>query len=105
MRIVRVVCWLALVAGVVFVGLNGAGAQGTPQEEQACTPDAMRLCSDAIPDVPKVTACMKAKYSQLSEPCRLAMRGGGGGGHTTREATHYRHRRTPRCDPFTHLCS
>jgi hypothetical protein len=104
MRIVRVVCWLALVAGAVFAGLNGAGAQGTAQEQQACTPDAMRLCADAIPDVTKVTACMKAKYSQLSEPCRVAMRGGGA--HTTRQATHYyRHTRAPRCDPYTHLCS
>ena len=40
---------------------------------QACTPDALRLCSDYIPDVGKITACMRAKSAQLSEPCRAAM--------------------------------
>jgi hypothetical protein len=44
---------------------------------QACTPDAMRLCSDYIPDVGKITACMRAKSAQLSEPCRAAMNGEG----------------------------
>jgi hypothetical protein len=114
MRIVRVVCWLALLAGMVVFSLNGANltsamAQGSPQEQQACAPDAIRLCADAIPDVPKVTACMKAKYSQLSEPCRVAMRGGSATGtrRVAREATHHygRSSRTPHCDPFTHLCS
>ena len=118
MPIVRVVCWLALLAGIVVFNLNGAAltsamAQGSQQEQQACTPDAIRLCGDAIPDVPKVTACMKAKYSQLSEPCRVAMRGGAapatgtGSRHVAREATHHygRVHRGPHCDPFTHLCS
>jgi hypothetical protein len=110
MRIVRVACWLALLGGVVLFSLNGARAQGSPEAQQACTPDAMRLCSDAIPDVPKVTACMKAKYSQLSEACRLAMRGGSATGtakHVTHEVTHHHRRaaRASRCDPFTHLCS
>jgi hypothetical protein len=119
MRIVRIVCWLTLLAGIVVFSLDGANltgamAQGSPQEQQACTPDALRLCGDAIPDVPKVTACMKAKYSQLSEPCRVAMRGGGptrasagtSNRHVAREATHHYGRvRGPHCDPFTHVCS
>ena len=29
---------------------SGAAAQGTPEARQACTPDAMRLCSDFISD-------------------------------------------------------
>jgi len=100
MRIVRVVCWLAMLAGAVVFSLNGADAQGSAEAQQACTPDAMRLCSDAIPDVAKVTACMNAKYSQLSKPCQVAMRGGGGTRHVT---PHYR-RAQPHCDPFSHLC-
>ncbi len=119
MRIVRVVCWLALLAGIVVFSLDGANltsamAQGSPQEQQACTPDAIRLCGDAIPDVPKVTACMKAKYSQLSEPCRVAMRGGAapaparapaaGTSRARRRITTGEYR-GPHCDPFTHLCS
>jgi hypothetical protein len=75
MRFFRSVCVLAILAGACAYGA-GANAQGTDAERQACTPDAMRLCGDAIPDVVKVTACMKVKYSQLSEPCRAAMRAG-----------------------------
>jgi hypothetical protein len=58
---------------------GSGGAQSTPVPQvsdaarQACTPDAMRLCSNYIPDVGRITACMKAKSSQLSAPCRAAM--------------------------------
>jgi hypothetical protein len=75
MRVVRSFCWLALLAGAIVCHLDGAIAQGTADQQQACTPDAMRLCADVIPDVAKVTACMHAKSSQLSEACRIAMRG------------------------------
>jgi hypothetical protein len=46
----------------------------TPEQEQACTSDAFRLCSSEIPDVDRVTACMAAKKSQLSPPCRAQFR-------------------------------
>jgi hypothetical protein len=46
----------------------------TPEQEQACTSDAFRLCSAEIPDVDRVTACMVAKKSQLSPPCRAQFR-------------------------------
>jgi hypothetical protein len=73
LRTMYVVCWLALPVALLSVGLSGAAAQGTPEARQACAPDAMRLCSDFIPNVPKITKCMIAKYSQLSRPCRVAM--------------------------------
>ena len=76
MRIVRFVCLLALLAGVSLCGLHRANAQASPEVQQACTPDAMRLCSAFIPDVAKITACMKAKHAQLSATCITAMRGG-----------------------------
>jgi hypothetical protein len=88
MRIVRFIGVMLLLAGGLFYHLDRAAAQGDDAARQACTPDAMRLCGDFIPDVAKVTACMKAKRAQLSEPCRLVMNGGGGGGHGGR---HYRH--------------
>jgi len=74
MRSVRLIGWLAPPVCLLLANLGGAAAQGTPEQRQACTPDAMRLCSDVIPDVPKITKCMKAKYKELSEACRLAMR-------------------------------
>lgn len=90
MRTVRFICCVMLI-GALFWRLDGANAQGNSEAQQACTPDAMRLCSDVIPDVAKVTACMHAKYSQLSQPCRVAMRGG------KKEARHRHYRRARHC--------
>jgi hypothetical protein len=46
----------------------------TPEQQQACTPDAFRLCGDAIPDVDRVTVCMIRNRSQLSPGCRVYFR-------------------------------
>lgn len=75
MRIVRLVCGLVLPASLLFGGINAASAQND-DVTQACTPDAMRLCSEFIPDRDKVKVCMLHKRSQLSEACRTAMAGG-----------------------------
>ena len=39
------------------------------QAEHLCYNDAQTLCSDAIPDEDKITACMKLKRAQLSPEC------------------------------------
>jgi hypothetical protein len=80
MRIVQLAGTLILLA-LFFAHIDGASAQGSEAARQACTPDAMRLCSDVIPDVARVTACMKAKSAQLSQACRVAMRGEPSHGH------------------------
>jgi hypothetical protein len=92
MPMFRIICVLVALTGVLVYRADTVLAQGSDAERQACTPDAMRLCGDAIPDVAKVTACMKAKSSQLSEPCRAAMGIGGKGG-----VHHYRHRHCRHC--------
>ena len=38
-----------------------------------CSSDALRLCSDFIPDVAKVVNCMRTNYQKLSEACRRAV--------------------------------
>jgi hypothetical protein len=94
MRTMLFACRLALpVCALLFCSLHQAGAQGTTpvDVQQACTPDAMRLCADTIPDVAKTTACMKAKRAQVSKECRVAMAGGGGGGGGGRRVHHYYH--------------
>lgn len=48
----------------------------TSEQEQACTGDAMRLCSAFIPDVDRITACMVRSKSQLSPGCRAHFRAG-----------------------------
>jgi len=65
---------LLLGASLSF-SIGSAAAQGyTPEQEQACTGDAFRLCSSEIPDIDRVTACMVAKRSRLSPPCRAQFR-------------------------------
>ena len=44
---------------------------GTPEQQQACQPDAMRLCSEFVPDVDRITACMVKNRIRLSAPCRV----------------------------------
>jgi hypothetical protein len=56
---------------------------------EACTHDAFRLCSDAIPDVAKTKACLARNHSSLSPACKAAF-GGGGTSHGHRR--HHRHR-------------
>ena len=64
-----------LLATVLGVSIGPAAGQSyTPQQEQACTGDAFRLCSSEIPDVGRVTACMVAKQAQLSPACRAQFR-------------------------------
>jgi hypothetical protein len=71
---------LLLLAGSAAVfGLLGAAAlapalaQVSPEVQQACTPDVMRLCNEFVPDVAKITACMNRKRAQVSATCSAAI--------------------------------
>jgi hypothetical protein len=50
----------------------------TDEQVQACTPDVMRLCADAIPDQRRITQCMIQKKKQVSATCMQVMRKGPG---------------------------
>ena len=77
---IRNVSSLWLTAGAAILGLAlavglapaPAAAQGTPQQQQACTPDVMRLCNQFVPDVAKITACMNRNRASISAACRAA---------------------------------
>jgi hypothetical protein len=43
----------------------------TPEQQQACSDDAFRLCGAEVPDVDRVTVCMNRNKSQLSPGCRV----------------------------------
>jgi hypothetical protein len=78
LRIMHRVCGPALGAAFLLIGMSAMGitdaaAQGSPEARQACTPDAMRLCSEFTSDVSQTTKCMMAKRGQLSAVCRMAM--------------------------------
>jgi hypothetical protein len=95
MRILQLVWALALFAATLVCCPDGAGAQGTDAERQACTPDAMRLCGNVVPDIARTTTCMKANFARLSPECRLAIRAGSRGGHGTYRHRNYRHHQYP----------
>jgi hypothetical protein len=66
---------LSVVAFLIFLAhqADNARAQVFEETRQACAPEAMRLCRDSIPDIPKITACMEAKYAEINLDCRIAM--------------------------------
>jgi hypothetical protein len=70
--ILAAVCGLALAVLVQ----PGAGFAYTPEEQQACSPDAMRLCGEFVPNVDAITACMIKKKAQLSPQCKVFFRQG-----------------------------
>lgn len=66
-----------ILTAVVFASAGSQSAFAyTPEQQQACTPDAMRLCGNFVPDVDQITACMIQKKSQLSPECRRFFRPG-----------------------------
>ena len=54
--------------------LPATGRAYSPEQEQACSGDAVRLCSPEIPDVDRITACMIRNKAQLSPGCRVFFR-------------------------------
>ena len=65
---------LTLVACLVAGPL--AFAQGTDEQTAACSGDAFTLCRGDIPDVAKITACMKVHKAELSSRCRAVFDAG-----------------------------
>ena len=61
---------LAIATVFAFALLTSASQAYTPEQEQMCTGDAMRLCGSEIPDVERVTACMIQKRASLSDGCK-----------------------------------
>jgi hypothetical protein len=57
-------------AGMALIAASSAHAAGTPEQRRACRKDAMKLCREFVPDVPKITACMEAHKAQLTPLCR-----------------------------------
>lgn len=77
-------------ATIAVLGLLAAAMPGhvrpaaAETAREACTHDAFRLCSDAMPDVARTKACLAKNRSSLSPSCKAAFSGGG---------AHARHRR------------
>jgi hypothetical protein len=73
MRAQRVVLSLmvTIAAGIAAAGsASSEEYRGTVDQQMACTPDVWRLCFDQIPDVNRITACLRQNTPQLSGACR-----------------------------------
>jgi hypothetical protein len=46
---------------------------GTPEEQAACSPDATKFCSDAIPDTFRVLACLQDHREKLRKACQKVL--------------------------------
>ena len=64
---------LVLMVAAPFPMAASTGFAYTLEAQQMCTGDAFRLCSDEIPNIPKITACMVRHRADLSPPCRAVM--------------------------------
>jgi hypothetical protein len=60
--------WVTALALLLYAETS-AIAQGTDQQREACTPDVFRLCGAYIPDVDRITACLRGNGPRLSRPC------------------------------------
>jgi hypothetical protein len=45
----------------------------TPEEQTACSPDATKFCSDAIPDTFRVLACLQDHREKLRKACQKVL--------------------------------
>ncbi|MGY8685573.1 hypothetical protein Q2941_48860 [Bradyrhizobium sp. UFLA05-153] len=67
---------LVLAGAVTALTWPHASAAYSPEQQQACAPDALRLCYAFIPDVDRIKVCMIRNKSQLSPACRAFFRSG-----------------------------
>lgn len=54
--------------------LASAAQAYTPEQQQACTGDAFRLCGSEIPNIDRITVCMIRHKARLSPGCRVYFR-------------------------------
>jgi hypothetical protein len=70
----RIVLNLSLgLATIAIAAASPASSEeyrGTWEQQMACTPDVMRLCSDQIPDVTRIVACLRQNTPSLGNSCR-----------------------------------
>jgi hypothetical protein len=65
---------LAFTIAMSAIGLSTSpGHAFSSEAREMCTGDAMRLCSDEIPNISRIAACMHRKKAQLSPGCRAVM--------------------------------
>ena len=61
---------LVIAASLMSFTAESFAESATAEQRAACTPDAFRLCSSEIPNIPGITACMKKNFEKLSPACK-----------------------------------
>jgi hypothetical protein len=80
----RTLSGIGILASLVVLGMTMSSdpvwaqrkqpAEGTLQQRKDCADDARMVCGRFIPDVARITQCMKANKRQLSPQCRRHFR-------------------------------
>jgi hypothetical protein len=52
---------------------NGQPGQDMQAEQQACEADVYALCGEFIPDVDRITVCLRSHWKDVSHSCRAVM--------------------------------
>ena len=74
--LVAVVCGLTIGLGILLPGAavaqddNKYNNISTPAQRAACRPDVFRFCAGEIPNVARITACMRRNKANLSDACK-----------------------------------
>jgi|SRR4051812_40788967 hypothetical protein len=63
---------LAIALSALLV--SGPARAYTPEQQQACSGDAFRVCGSEIPNIERITACMIRNKAALSPGCRAFFR-------------------------------
>lgn len=68
-KLVLATITLAALSGVSSAPTVAQGHMGTPQEQNACSRDASRLCRKDLGNDNAVQSCLQANRSKLSRAC------------------------------------
>lgn len=64
---------VAMVIALALVPMAASAQSGSEADQEACTPDVLKLCGDFIPNEAPIVACLRAKRLQLSPACGAVM--------------------------------
>jgi hypothetical protein len=55
---------------LALIASSTAGRAFTAEQQRLCTGDAFRLCGSEIPNLERITLCMRQRIAELSQGCR-----------------------------------
>jgi hypothetical protein len=69
------IVFAALAAASVPPVLAQSGEyRGTPEQQKACRPNVFKFCAEEIPNVRKITACLRRNIDRLTPDCQAIFR-------------------------------